>query len=260
MTTVYFTDRGFSEAYLGKIAEAGFTHVHWCHHWNTDFIYSACEISQVKKWLAKYGLKLLDLHGSVGPEKNWTSQREYERLAGVELVKNRIEMVRRLSGNVVVMHAGVVAELIPLRKSLDALHLFARQRNVRIALENGAPFEVIETILSEYGPDFVGLCYDSGHGNLIPDGLDRLESLKSRLIAIHLHDNDGSGDQHNIPFSGTIDWSRLSRIIAASTYKKHVNLETMMINSGISSEKSFLVRAYVAGKKITEMIHGKSQS
>lgn len=258
MTTDYFTDRGCSKTYLEKIAEAGFTHVHWCHHWNTDFIYSACEISQVKKWLAEYGLKLLDLHGSVGPEKNWISSREYERLAGVELVKNRIEMVRRLSGNVVIMHAGEVAELTPLRKSLDALHLFARQRNIRIALENG-DFEVIGTILSEYGSDFVGLCYDSGHGNQIPDGLDRLESFKDRLIAVHLHDNDGSSDQHNLPFSGTIDWGRLLEIIAASAYRKHVTLETLMINSGISSEKSFLTRAYAAGKKITEEWNGKSQ-
>jgi sugar phosphate isomerase/epimerase len=47
---------------------------------------------------------LLDLHGSIGPEKNWASQREYERLAGVELVQNRIEMTAQLGGKVIVMH------------------------------------------------------------------------------------------------------------------------------------------------------------
>ena len=124
ITTDYFTDRGCPESYLKRIAEADFTHVHWCHQWNTDFIYSECEINQIKKWLAEYGLKLLDLHGSIGPEKNWMSSWEYERLAGVELVKNRMAMVRRLSGDVVIMHVGDIAELALLRKSLDNLHLF----------------------------------------------------------------------------------------------------------------------------------------
>ena len=39
------------EARLKAIAEAGFTHLHWCHQWNTDFHYDESEIAQIKKWL-----------------------------------------------------------------------------------------------------------------------------------------------------------------------------------------------------------------
>ena len=88
LTTDYATvDRGNPSPYLRRIADAGFTHIHWCHHWNTDFVYSRPEIEQIGRWLDEYGLKLLDLHASVGPEKNWYSTNEWERQAGVELVQ-----------------------------------------------------------------------------------------------------------------------------------------------------------------------------
>ena len=38
------------ERQLRQIAEAGFTHLHWCHQWCTDFLYSRSEIAQYKKW------------------------------------------------------------------------------------------------------------------------------------------------------------------------------------------------------------------
>ena len=62
LTTDYATDTGNPEPYLKRIAEAGFSHVHWCHHWNTDFLYSPYEIAQIAEWLDDFGLRLLDLH------------------------------------------------------------------------------------------------------------------------------------------------------------------------------------------------------
>ena len=261
MTSDYVADTGSPERYLKGIAEAGFSHVHWCHQWSTDFLYSAPEIEQVQKWLQEFGLELLDLHASGGQEKNWWSSREYERLAGVELVRNRIEMTAALSGDVAILHvpepdpAG--ADLPdPVRRSLDDLAPFAADRGVRIAFENTArhgDWETIRRILSRYG-DAVGLCYDSGHGNIDGHGLGELESLRDRLISIHLHDNDGSADQHGLPFTGTIDWARLTRIIAQSSYAKCVSLETTMRNAGIEDERVFLRRAFEAGGELSRMI------
>ena len=74
ITTDYANiDKGNPSPYLRRIADAGFTHIHWCHHWNTDIVYSCPEIEQISRWLDEYGLELLDLHASVGPEKNWFS-------------------------------------------------------------------------------------------------------------------------------------------------------------------------------------------
>ena len=265
ITTDYVQDTGSPEPYLRRIADAGFSYLHWCHHWNTDFLYSTHEIDQIAAWLDELGLRVLDVHASHGREKTWGSSREYERLAGIELVKNRIEMASQLGSDVIILHlpslsspgdADNDAGLDRVRRSLDTLAPYARARGVRIALENMAVdnFDVIGQLFSEYSADFLGLCYDAGHGNISGRGLDRLEQFKDRLISVHLHDNDSTGDQHNLLFSGTVDWDRLARIMAASSYKKCVSMELSIGRSGIVDEALFLQRAFDTGAKFAAMI------
>jgi sugar phosphate isomerase/epimerase len=264
ITTDFARDTGSPEPYLRLIASAGFTHIHWCHHWNTDFLYLTSEVDQIHRWLDELGLHLLDIHASDGSEKKWASLREYERLAGVELVKNRIDMAAALGSDVIVMHIpshfdDVLeqdAGWLQLRKSLDALKPYVASKGVRIAIENttAASLRGIHTLFGFYQPDFLGLCFDCGHSNLIDDGLDQLDKLKHRLIAVHLHDNDGNGDQHNIPFTGTVDWPRLARLLAASSYKKCISMESNIHRTGISDEGEFLAKAYAAGIKLTAMV------
>ena len=87
------------------------------------------------------------------------------------------------------------------------------------ALSNCAPpgqfDDSIESVLAQYAPDYLGLCYDSGHANIVIDRLHRLERLKDPLIALHLNDNDGSADQHMLPFQEVLigrTWLKLSPI------------------------------------------------
>jgi len=254
ITTDYAKDTGDPSPYLKHIAETGFSQIHWCHQWNTDFLYSKWEIEQIQQWLSEYGLQLLDLHGSAGGEKDWASPQEYQRLSGVELVRNRIEMTAELSADVVIMHVPHDPESVPIRRSLDELEPFARERNVRIAIENGS-FEAIAELLGEYDPEYLGLCYDCGHGNIgAAAGLDHLESLKERLISVHLHDNDGTGDQHQLLFMGTVDWPRLARIMAQSAYTRCVSMEVSVRRSGIEDEMEFLKKAFETGTAFSRMI------
>ena len=259
MTTDYFMSSGCPEPYLRRIAEAGFTHVHWCHQWKTDFLYCDAEIRQIGQWLQDFGLGLTDLHASAGMEKAWVSEREYQRQAGVELVRNRMEMTARLGSDVIIMHLEEPAEAgragafwDQAHRTLDELEPAARQLGVRIALENGH-FDTLERAFAWYGPAYIGLCYDSGHGNA-SKGLNRLEQHKDRLISVHLHDNDGTADQHRLIFSGTVDWPRLARLIAESSYRKWMSLETTMANAGIRDEKEFLRQAFETGTAFSQMV------
>jgi len=260
MTTDYRAGTGCPEPYLRRIAEAGYTHLHWCHQWDTDFLYAEPEVEQIAEWLGEFGLELLDLHGSAGKEKAWGSAREYERLAGVELVANRLGMCARLGGEVIIMHlpGGAWDEFGPrVRRSLDELRPVAAEVGVRIALEHGGShqsFDDIECVLEAYGPEYVGLCYDSGHGNLFAEGLSRLDAIRDRLISVHLHDNDGLGDQHRLLFTGTVDWPRLARILARSSYDKPVSMELSMRNEPYENETEFLTRGFETGAQFAEMI------
>jgi sugar phosphate isomerase/epimerase len=254
INTDYLKSSGIPSPYLRRIADAGFTHVHWCHHWNSDFLYSKSEIQQIWMWLKEYDLQLLDLHGSTGVEKNCSSLLEYEREAGVELVKNRIDMTAMLRADVVVMHHPSDIHFESFRKSLGDLIPYAKERGVRIAIENGN-FQMIQRLLSEFDPCFLGFCYDSGHANLDENAFSHLEAMKNRLIAIHLNDNNGvNASLHALPFSGTVDWKNLSALIARSSYQKCLNLELNMNNSVIEDEMIFLGSALDAGLKLLRIL------
>ncbi len=264
ITTDYVKSTGDPEPYLRRIAETGFTHLHWCHQWDTDFLYSKSEVDQIAVWLDELELQMLDIHASHGVEKRWASLREYERLAGIELVENRIAMAARLNSNVIILHLPRLVPEAPggdplwtaVRRSLDALAPFARSHGVRIALENLDPpnFVFIGQLFSEYGSDFLGLCYDAGHGNLSGIGLDQLEILKDRLISVHLHDNDGTGDHHNLLYSGTVDWARLAKIMATSSYDKCVSMELSIGRSGYTDEMAFLQKGFETGTRFAAVI------
>ncbi|MBN1676578.1 MAG: sugar phosphate isomerase/epimerase [Kiritimatiellae bacterium] len=260
IATDYAADHGSAEPYLRRIAAAGFTHVHWCHEWNTDFLYPDAEIEQIRGWLDAFGLRVLDLHASAGQEKNWCAPHPDVRAAGVELIVNRMRMAAAFASDVIVLHLrsrGDRAEPSywqDVGQSLSELEPEAARLGVRIAMENG-PWRGIARVLGDQAPGFIGLCYDSGHGNLPErDGLTHLESWLERLIAIHLHDNDGRADQHRLPFLGSVDWPRLARAVARSRYDKCVSLEVSMRGSGFEDEDAFLRAALERGAALARMI------
>ena len=236
LNTDILTSRQSPQKYLRLISEAGFTHLHWCHQWNTDFLYGSAEISQIREWLKSYQLKLLDIHGSSGVEKCYFSTEEYQRKAGVELVLNRIRMLRELDGTgSVMMHIPVdksigqspeekklaARQLDSLRKSLDELLPALEKYQTKIAVENtrNDSFKIIAAIMQEYPAQYFGITLDTGHANIEEaKGLDRMEEYTDRLEALHLNDNDCSGDLHQPPFLGNLDWERIARMLANSHY------------------------------------------
>jgi sugar phosphate isomerase/epimerase len=260
MATDYASDTGNAEPFLKNIANAGFHTIQWIHHWRHDFIYTEPEIQHIRTMLRDLHLSISDIHAPVGAEKNWFATVEYQRLAGVDIIKNRVEMCRTLGGSVVVTHIPDLGAEGPghwrqLRKSLDELQGFCAERHVRIAVENKPfdEFDGIAQLLAAYGPEYVGLCYDSGHGNIGGRGLEHLDTFKERLISIHLHDNNGLEDQHRPVFTGTVDWKALAGIIAASPYEGPLTFETDMMFSGIKDEEAFLSGVYNDGIRLRQM-------
>ena len=236
INTDFLTSRLSPEKYLRLISEAGFTHLHWCHQWNTDYFYSSYEIAQYKKWLKEYNLKLLDIHGSMGQEKLWYSTEEYQRKSGVLLVLNRILMFDELEGSGgLIMHipvyrtsdtnpaerANTAKRVDSLKRTLDELTPYLEKYHVKIAVENtrNDSFEIIADLMKSYSPDHLGITLDTGHANIDEaKGLDRMENHLDRLEVLHLNDNDTSGDLHQPPFYGTLDWERIANMIAKSSY------------------------------------------
>ena len=276
IATDYKGSSGDPEDSLERIAKAGFTHLHWCHQWNTDHFYTDMEIAKIARMLRNTGLKLLDIHGSDGGAGglicSWYAPDEVYRRQGVDLAMNRIRMLAMLRGEgTLMMHlpfltadatesgrAAALRCVDALRRSLDEILPASQALGFPIAMENfpGDTFEILSTLFDEYPADALGLCYDSGHGNIVHNGraargLEHLERHLDRLQALHLHDNDGSGDQHKLPFEGNIDWKRLADDIRRSAYARVVSFELSMANTPFKDDPDgFLKDAFARCSKV----------
>lgn len=101
------------------------------------------------------------------------------------------------------------------------------QKNVRLAIENLADREGLCKILDSLSDNpAVGLCFDSGHANLVArNDFSLLTRYADRVFALHLHDNDGVSDQHLLPYLGSIDWARLLSALDQTAYHGSFMLE-----------------------------------
>lgn len=262
MCSGFKSDRGNPEPDLKLLSEAGFSHVHWVHHWADDFMYGTPEIDQIEEWLRDFGLSLHGIHASSGQEKGWTSTEEHQRKAGVELVRNRMEMASRLSGSFIVLHPPLLAHDNPeswdsVRRSLDELEPVAKANGVGIAIENmiNDDFKGLAKLLDEYPPEFLGICYDTGHGNMgRAGGIQFIKRRKSRLMALHLHDNNGFHDQHKPLFTGTVPWGELAELLAGSPCHDRISLEVNSYSVKVESFDGFLKDVLKGAAKFERMV------
>lgn len=127
----------------------------------------------------------------------------------------------------------------------------AENLNINIALENMESPQYLEYVFSRIQSNRLGFCFDSGHHNLYSSDLDLLSLYGDKLMALHLHDNNGKDDMHALPFLGNIDWDKLSEKLKAVDYKGAAAFEIR--NTGfeyIQSADEFLCLALEKAKAI----------
>jgi len=97
--------------------------------------------------------------------------------------------------------------------------------NVNIAVENMSRPEYLERIFHDIQSERIGFCFDSGHCNIFTPDYDFLSIYGDKLMAIHLHDNNGTADWHALPFTGNIIWRDIGLKLEALSYKGPIALE-----------------------------------
>jgi sugar phosphate isomerase/epimerase len=98
-------------------------------------------------------------------------------------------------------------------KSLKALAATASDLGVKIVLENrgqnvyGSRAEDLLEMARASDPESVMTCLDTGHASRNDLSCAEMANVLGKsLQATHLHDNDGTGDQHLPPLCGRVDW------------------------------------------------------
>ena len=93
----------------------------------------------------------------------------------------------------------------------------------------------IDRMNEKFGAQVLGFCFDTGHANLVGiDFEDFIVTLGKRIKVFHIHDNDGIGDLHQIPFTFTrsrenvssTDWEGFIRGLSQISFDGVLSFET----------------------------------
>ena len=102
-----------------------------------------------------------------------------------------------------------------LEKSLEFWKPLAKRAEslgCKIAIENIFEDEPtnLRVLMEAMASENFGICFDTGHCNLFSTvSLDKwLDDLGEYIVELHLHDNDGSADQHYSIGDGTFNFDR----------------------------------------------------
>ena len=128
---------------------------------------------------------------------------------------------------------------------------YAESLGIKVAIENTKIWGYLEYVFGHAKNSNIGICYDAGHDHCHFDDKFDWSLFKNRIFAVHLHDNDKSGDQHLLPFDGTIDWKKLVQNLKEANYKGGVILESCYRNDYLSmSLDGFYKLSFERAKKI----------
>ena len=200
----------------------------------------------VKEALEARGIFVSQAHG-ISP-KYLSDNKEMNRYLHA-VIEKTLEVCRFLKCPYLVLHP------IRMLNRSENVELFqklipaASKSDVRICMENmflkeengNAPFydavtacRMIDELNEMAGREIFGICFDVGHANITGRNLyEDVCAYGNRLMCLHIHDNDGTHDQHLIPYtqkkpgvnSPCTDWDGLYDGLSKINYKGPVNFE-----------------------------------
>jgi sugar phosphate isomerase/epimerase len=184
--------------------------------------------SEIASWFSDHGSLLHSIHTpfcldyQAGEGPGWLSVGHPERLKrekALDEIRWALELAERVPFRFAVVHMGSpddacnIKHLDAIYYSLEILIPFARDRGVRLALENIpnslSTIEKMLRFLEETQLAEVGICFDSGHSNLLANPVEEIVIGGKSIVTTHLHDNHGQKDEHLLPFEGSISWPKV---------------------------------------------------
>lgn len=236
LSTHLIVNHRLSVAWLNKAMQAGISAVEiFCARQHLDYGNRA-QVAELGHWFRDSELKLHSIHAPMYTDEIWgrsgphavitiTETVKSQRIAMVDEIKRALDIAETIPFRYMIQHIGVSGEEYSERKvdaafsSLEELSLFARQRGVRILLENipnalsSAERLMLFLEMTHLDLDFV---FDVGHAHMGEGVETAFNIMKERIRSTHVHDNNGTEDKHLFPLigeGGTIDWRKTMSLL-----------------------------------------------
>ena len=200
-------------------------------------------VSRMQDYIAAGQLPCDSLHGLYGEEYDPSACEESHRRFAVDTFKKEGEVVLQLGGALVVVHSSTIREqgveeaerrrrVDQLKRTIDELGRHGEQMGVTYAFENLPRYHAIgwdigelSGILDEAGGPGTGMCFDTGHALMTGDPATQIRAADGRIAYVHLNDNSGQADEHEMPSYGVLDCDAMADALREVGYAGTVMLE-----------------------------------
>lgn len=206
------------------------------------------------KYAKKIGLGLASLHASYDNDilKEFTfAGKTGDKIE--RLLKKEIKLAKKYGFKNLVVHIKGECSQVLLDR-INRLLKVCEKCNVNFAVENIRKTEIFDYIHANIKHERLKFCYDCGHNHCFcPDKIFFPEYARL-LTCVHLHDNDGSSDQHK-PFGmgGNIDLDNLAKNLA-STNLQSLDFEILSREQLFENPDDLLKKVYENAKKLEKLV------
>lgn len=240
-------EAGFDNIEVWARGEEEGKFVHYDYH---DWDYTR----RLKGKLEELALRVVSLHAPFSQEMDISQVDEEKRKFAVSEIKKAIDVLLFLEGNILVFHPSTAPShfenliqkmyrLSQAKKSIDEVLEYCQDKPVRLALENQLPHILcgysvdLLKLVWEINSQKLGICFDTSHANLAENVCDVVKKFKNWVISLHVSDNLGSSDEHNLPGRGNINWQIFVNTLKLIDYKGVFMLELLEQGKGWDSKK-----------------------
>ena len=154
------------------------------------------------------------------------------------------------------------SQLIPLAKEHgvticleNMFTAFNAKRYEAICSDITLACKYVDTLNEIAGERVFAFCLDTGHLLLLGKDIKQaMMQLGDRIECFHVHDNNGTEDQHMPPYTGKMDWNRFVDGLKAIGYDKTMCFETYFIWTYIDPKAGCSFLRYIAdcGRRFAE--------
>ena len=178
---------------------------------------------------------------------NIAALNERIREASVMEIINMVEYAVNMNMRTVTFHPGLYSMAVPdmkersimnAKRSIRMLDRISEEYGVNMALENmpSMPFMLAHTadeMFELLDGTNMPICFDIGHANTVGQVDEIIERFGDRIINVHIHDNDGTADQHMTIGDGNINFETILKKLRR--YMGNYIIESRTLESAVES-------------------------
>ncbi|MBO5394983.1 MAG: sugar phosphate isomerase/epimerase [Clostridia bacterium] len=217
-------------------------------------------IKKQVKLLTKHGLELSSLHMRYLKDELpyfWLEGKRGEKIKK-DLIKD-VKIAKKYGFTCVVVHCRGQYSKVGEQRLREVLKV-CEKYDMPLAIENLLSSAIFNDVFQNIQHPYLKFCYDSGHDNCDKCDFDYFKLYGDKLITLHLHDNDGTSDQHTLNCVGSIDWKRVAKNI--KKYNPTINLDYEIIylkNAQHFTEEEVLDEVKKQADELEKMIEKASR-